>query len=141
MTVSQGQTQTVTAGPSPTSTGAPEGKESGSSSATKAGIAAGVAGGVSICALAGGIFLFMRMRRRRAAEAEYERKADIDRFVRGHKPSSASSLADSRLDPAAIMQRRESDGSIMDNQDYSRRILKVCVSRSLWSMISLELEC
>jgi len=32
---------------------------------------------------------------------------------------------DQRLDPVLLQQRRLSDGSIADNQDYSRRILKV----------------
>ncbi len=45
----------------------------------------------------------------------------------GAKPptSSAGSVSD-RLEPSVMMQRRQSDGSIADNQDYSRRILKVC---------------
>ena len=46
----------------------------------------------------------------------------------GAKPptSSAGSVSDARLEPSVMMQRRQSDGSIADNQDYSRRILKVC---------------
>ena len=38
---------------------------------------------------------------------------------------SSTSVTDSRLEPSVMFQRRMSDGSIADNQDYSRRILKV----------------
>lgn len=118
-----GQTQTVTAGdPGPTSTSPSASKSSGSGS--KAGIAAGVVVGVLVlCALAGGIFLYVRMRRRKAVEDEYRRNAEINRFVAGGKEGSM--MSDSRLEPSVMANRRMSDGSIADNQDYSRRILKV----------------
>ncbi|KAF6219316.1 hypothetical protein HO133_005141 [Letharia lupina] len=96
-----------------------------SSGPNKAGIAAGVvAGVVAISAIAGGIFFFLRNRKRRAVEAEYRRNVAGDY---GAKPptSSAGSVSDARLEPSVMMQRRQSDGSIADNQDYSRRILKV----------------
>jgi hypothetical protein len=35
-------------------------------------------------------------------------------------------MTDSRLDPEYFANRRSSNGSIADNEDYSRRILKVC---------------
>ncbi|MCJ1437172.1 hypothetical protein MMC27_006557 [Xylographa pallens] len=86
----------------------------------KAAIAAGVVVGVvGFCALIGGVLLWLRQRRRRAIEEEHRRK---------EKPGSSSgsqSLTDSRLEPSVMFQRRMSDGSIADNQDYSRRILKV----------------
>ena len=91
----------------------------------KAGIAAGVVVGiVALSAIAGGIFFFLRNRKRRAVEEEYRRNVAGDY---GAKPptSSAGSVSDARLEPSVMMQRRQSDGSIADNQDYSRRILKV----------------
>ncbi|KAM0805733.1 hypothetical protein BDR22DRAFT_884700 [Usnea florida] len=91
----------------------------------KAGIAAGVVVGiVALSAIAGGILFFLRNRKRRAVEEEYRRNL-VSGF--GAKPptSSAGSMSDSRLEPSVMMQRRQSDGSIADNQDYTRRILKV----------------
>ena len=91
----------------------------------KAGIAVGVVVGiVALSALVGGIVFFWRNRKRRAVEAEYRRNAANDYGV---KPptSSAGSVSDARLEPSVMMQRRQSDRSIADSQDYSRRILKV----------------
>jgi cell wall integrity and stress response component len=91
-----------------------------------------VVGLVAIAAIVGGIFLFMKNRRKRAIEEEYRRNAAVSSFMAGggkHPPNSSgggSSFTDTRLDPAVMAQRRMSDGSIADNQDYSRRILKVC---------------
>jgi cell wall integrity and stress response component len=102
-------------------------ESSSSSKPNVAGIAAGVVVGViAIAAIAGGLFLFMRNRKRRAIEEEHKRNAAISNFV-GKPPMSSSgtsSFTDTRLDPV-MAQRRMSDGSIADNQDYSRRILKV----------------
>ena len=85
----------------------------------KAAIAAGVVVSVVlVCALVGGLMFWLRQRRRRELEEEHRRKE------KPHSPSS-SSLPDSRLEPSVMFQRRQSDGSIADNQDYSRRILKV----------------
>jgi cell wall integrity and stress response component len=101
-----------------------------SGGASKAGIAAGVVVGlIAIAAIAGGAFIFFRNKQRREVEEEYRRNAAISEFTQGgkHPGSSAggSSFSDMRLDPAVMAQRRMSDGSIADNQDYSRRILKV----------------
>lgn len=121
-----GQTVVVTAvgeTNSATSTAKPS-----SGGPSKAGIAAGVVVGVvAIAAILGGLFLFMRSRKRKEIEEEYKRNAAVNSFVNAGKPppSSSSSFADMRLDPAVMAQRRMSDGSIADNQDYSRRILKV----------------
>ncbi len=77
-----------------------------------------------LSAIAGGIFFFLRNRKKRAVEEEYRR--NVAAGYNGKPPSSsAGSLNDSRLEPSVMMQRRQSDGSIADNQDYSRRILKV----------------
>lgn len=63
----------------------------------------------------------MRRRKRRQIEEEHLRTA-----AAGQKTTSSASgsFVDTRLDPV-MAQRRMSDGSIADNQDYSRRILKV----------------
>lgn len=108
-----GQTVVVT----PSSDADEEKKDSGPN---KAGIAAGVVVGVIvIAAAAGGIWFFLRKKRRNELEEEYKRQAAIKAFV---TPAETSTF-DTRLDPAVM--RRMSDGSIADNQDYSRRILKV----------------
>ncbi|PGH05087.1 cell wall integrity and stress response component [Blastomyces parvus] len=93
----------------------------------KAGIAAGVVVGVvALGALIGGGFFFMKYKKRKAVEEEYRRNATISSFVSGGKPGSQhTSLSDSRLDPVMMSQRRQSNGSIADDQDFSRRILKV----------------
>jgi cell wall integrity and stress response component len=99
------------------------GESSGKSRGSKAGIAAGVVVGIIVVgAIVGGVWFYLRGRKRRALEQEYRRNATINSFA---KPGSASSISDSRLEPSVMMQRRMSDGSIADNQDYSRRILKV----------------
>ena len=84
-----------------------------------AGIAAGVVVGVvATCAIAGGLFFFLRNRKRRAIEEEFHRNS-------ANPLPTTSNMSDSRLEPSVMMQRRQSDGSIADNRDYSRRILKV----------------
>ncbi|KAI1264610.1 hypothetical protein F5Y18DRAFT_75070 [Xylariaceae sp. FL1019] len=101
-------------------------KKSSSSSGT-VGIAVGVVVGVLVAAaIAGGAFFFVRRKRNSALEEEHRRNAAVNAFISGGKPPSSSggmSMADSRMDP--VMNRRLSDGSIADNQDYSRRILRV----------------
>jgi len=92
-----------------------------------AGIAAGVVVGiVGLFAILGGVWFFLRRRRQKQAEEDYRRNAaNVDSFVSGGKlHTSNSSMNDSRLDPSFI-DRRQSNGSIADNEDYSRRILKV----------------
>jgi cell wall integrity and stress response component len=83
----------------------------------KAGVAAGVVVGVVVLALIGvGAWIFLRRKRRQKIEEDYRKSAAVRGFVQ--KPAS-----DHRLDPSMV-QRRDSVGSIADNQDYSRRILK-----------------
>jgi cell wall integrity and stress response component len=102
----------VTITPSATATSTPE------KPVNKAGIAAGVVVGVlAIAGIGIGVFLLMKKRRREKVEEEYRKSAAAREFAR--KPEQ-----DHRLDPVMI-QRRDSVGSIADNQDYSRRILKV----------------
>jgi len=92
------------------------------------GIAVGVVVGiVAIAAIIIGVMFFLRQKRRREVEEEYKRQAAVNQFVNGGKShQSDNSLNDARLEPH-ILQRRESTGSIADNQDYSRRILTVCL--------------
>jgi len=94
------------------------------------GIAVGVVVGlIAIAAIAGGLWLFLRNKNKQEIEEEHRRQAAVSQFINGGKsPGSsngASSFTDTRLDPVVMSQRRMSDGSIADNQDYSRRILKV----------------
>ncbi|KAL8797569.1 MAG: hypothetical protein Q9195_000386 [Heterodermia aff. obscurata] len=99
--------------------------EKASKGPNTAGIAAGVVVGVAvICGIAGGLFFFLRHRKRRAQQEEHSRNHE-NPFNTNNLPSSAASMSDSRLEPSVMMQRRQSDGSIADNQDYSRRILTV----------------
>lgn len=115
MTVLAGKT--VTLMPTNTQAEATEEKKG----PNKVGIAVGVVVGVLVLAGAAGAFYFWyRKTRRNELEEEYKRQAAIAAFV---APSTETSSYDTRLDTAAL--RRMSDGSIADNQDYSRRILKV----------------
>lgn len=115
--------QSTHSGPTATATVTDAPKSSGPN---KAGIAAGVVVGiVALAAIVGGIFFWLRQKRRREVEEEYRRQAAVNSFVSGGKlHTSNSSMTDSRLDPD-FMARRQSNGSIADNEDYSRRILKV----------------
>lgn len=94
----------------------------GGGGTSKAGIAAGaVVGVIAVIAMGVGGFLVVRRNRRRQAEEEYRAAVAAKEFTASiRKPQP-----DTRLDPVMLQQRRMSDGSIADNQDYSRRILKV----------------
>jgi cell wall integrity and stress response component len=111
-------------------------KSGGGSSTNVAGIAAGVVVGVvAVAGIAIGLFFFMRHRKRKAAEEEFKR-TQVGDFMRhggtsgeGKPPNTGySNMSDSRLDPEA--NKRNSTGSIADNQDYSRRILRVSMRKS-----------
>lgn len=76
--------------------------------------------------------MYRRRQRNRQVEEEYRRNAAASGFSAGSKThNSGSTFSDTRLDPTVIAQRRMSDGSIADDQDYSRRILKVCYAIDL----------
>ncbi|KAI9892584.1 MAG: hypothetical protein M1814_001277 [Vezdaea aestivalis] len=122
-----GQTVVVTASGQPgiTVVPTPSSEVSAPSGPNKAGIAAGVVVAIVLVgALILGVWLFIRNRKKRAIEEEYRRNVAINSFTQKSHHAS-SSMSDSRLEPSVIGQRRQSDGSIADNQDYSRRILKV----------------
>lgn len=101
--------------------------KSGGGGTNTAGIAAGVVVGVvAVAGILGGIFFFMRRRRNKELEEKHRRNAAISTFFPGKPPSSSGgySVSDARLDPV-MAQRRVSNGSIADNEDYSRKILRV----------------
>jgi cell wall integrity and stress response component len=85
------------------------------------GAAAGIAIGVlALIAVGVGAFFFIRRRRREDYQKQYEGS---------HFGSSPGSLnrpfgTDQRLEPGMV-QKRESVGSLADEQDYSRKILRV----------------
>ncbi|RDA84997.1 hypothetical protein CP532_3884 [Ophiocordyceps camponoti-leonardi (nom. inval.)] len=103
----------------------PDDKKGG---ANTVGIAAGVVAGVVVAAaLAGGLIFYLRRKRNAQIEEEHRRNAAVSAFINGSKPPGSSgsmSMTDARLDPV-MANRRMSDGSIADNEDYSRRILRV----------------
>ena len=104
-----------------------EDDESGGGVSTAAIAAGSVAGVLGMASVVGGTFLYMRHRKRREAEEAYKHAVSANSFIEDGKrpPHSSGSGSDSRLDPVTA-QRRMSDGSIADNEDYSRRILQVC---------------
>lgn len=124
----------TTAKPSFTSTKAPEHTlsatptekpEEEKSGPNKAGIAAGVVVGVvGFAAIIAGVIFFLRQKKRREIEEEHRRREATNPFF-GH--STSTSMTDSRLDPS-YMDRRQSNGSIADNEDFSRRILKASLA-------------
>ena len=87
-----------------------------------------MAGLVILGAAFGGLFWYLKKKRNQEIEEEHRRNAAVSAFINGSNPSDSSdgtiSMTDSRLDPV-MAQRRLSDGSIADNQDYSRKILRV----------------
>ncbi|KAL8909169.1 MAG: hypothetical protein Q9207_000343 [Kuettlingeria erythrocarpa] len=93
----------------------------------QAGIVAGVVVGLAaIGIIAGGLFFFLRNRKQRAQATQNQMNNAENPFETESKPPQSShSMSDSRLEPSVMLQRRQSDVSIADNQDYSRRILQV----------------
>jgi len=78
---------------------------------------------VAVAAIVGAIFFFVRRRRNQRDNnswngSEMAGKTQIPAMRRAPGPES-------RIDPEALANHRMSDGSIADNEDYSRRILKV----------------
>ncbi|SMQ55327.1 unnamed protein product [Zymoseptoria tritici ST99CH_3D7] len=124
-----GQTVVVTVPASARATASETSKPSSGGGPNTAGIAAGVVVGVvAIAGMALGGYFFMRHKRRREAEEDFKQRTHVDNMMRAgseRKPpgTSYSGMSDQRLDPEA--GRRNSVGSLADNQDYSRRILRV----------------
>lgn len=91
---------------------------SSSSSHNTAAIAAGVVVGVvGFAALIGAAFFFYRHKKNK-------RRAEFSHGV-GDYDSRAPPMSDSRFDGPSMAQRRQSNGSIDENHDFSRRILQV----------------
>lgn len=107
-----------------------------------AGVVAGcVVGVLAVAGGAGAAWFFMRRRRNTEIEEEHRRNAAVNAFISGSKPPGSSgsiSMTDSRLDPV-MGHRRLSNGSIDDNQDYSRKILRVCPIMSIQQVQTLTL--
>ena len=108
-----------------TSTSEPQGALQGESNSNSdksntAAIAAGVVVGVvGFSALLGAIFFVWRFKKRRS-QGNYHNTGPVEHYS---KPMSTSS--NSRFDGDFMAQRRQSNGSIDDDQDFSRRILQV----------------
>jgi cell wall integrity and stress response component len=123
-TSSAAPTSTTAAQASATPSSAPQEDDSKPNTvAIAVGVVIGILGLASIVF---GIWFLLRRRRQHQAEEDYRRNAaNVNAFVNGGKlHTSNSSMNDSRLDPSFV-DRRQSNGSIADNEDYSRRILKV----------------
>jgi len=122
--VSAKPSTTTSAAPSPTKSAPPPPPDSKPNTVA---VAVGVVVGVlALGAICFGVWFLLRRRRQKQAEEDYRRNAaNVNTFVNGGKlHTSNSSMNDSRLDPS-FLDRRQSNGSIADNEDYSRRILKV----------------
>jgi cell wall integrity and stress response component len=118
-TAASGQTVIVTSESSATPTTESNENEKASSSKNTAAIAAGVVVGVvGFAALCGAVFFWWRSKNNKANAAT--------RGPAGYgHDSSPPSMSDSRFDGDYMAQRRQSNGSIDDDHDFSRRILQV----------------
>ncbi|RJE27258.1 WSC domain protein [Aspergillus sclerotialis] len=116
-----GETIVVTQAPeSQDSSSAGADTKKDSSKSNTAAIAAGVVVGVvGFFALIGAAFFFYRFKKRKG-QPNYLNNGPVDHYA---KPMSTSS--NSRFDGDFMAQRRQSNGSIDDDQDFSRRILQV----------------
>ncbi|KAL2884677.1 hypothetical protein HOO65_100081 [Ceratocystis lukuohia] len=125
-TSASGNAATSAAAPATTTSSDSQSNKDDKKSSNVGPIVGGLVGGIfGLAAVAGGVFLYMRRRRNREIEEEHRRNAAVNAFINGKSsPGGSMSISDSRLDPV-MAQRRMSDGSIADNEDYSRRILRV----------------
>ncbi|EOA89608.1 uncharacterized protein SETTUDRAFT_159209 [Exserohilum turcica Et28A] len=117
----------ATSSETPTATATPSAAPVQNDKPNTVAIAVGVVVGIlALSAILFGVWFLLRRKRQQQAEEDYRRNAaNANAFVgSGKLHTSNSSMNDSRLDPS-FMDRRQSNGSIADNEDYSRRILKV----------------
>jgi len=118
-------TVVVTATGQTTTTGS-SGSGGGGGGSNTAGIAAGVVVGVvGLAAIVGASLFFIRRQKRRAVEESYRRNAAINGFVGNNTKPAAAPMSNSRWDGDFMAERRRSNGSIADDEDFSRRILTV----------------
>ncbi|KXT16017.1 hypothetical protein AC579_7111 [Pseudocercospora musae] len=127
--IAPGHTVVVTIAPDTSSTSIASPDKSGGGGTNTTGIAVGVVVGVvAVAGIIGALVFWRKRKNAREAEEEYARKNQANDFIRGggeRKPPGTgySGMSDQRLDPEA--GRRNSVGSLADNQDYSRRILRI----------------
>lgn len=116
-------TKTADAVKSETPTKEPTDKKKEEEKKSSGGVSKGTAAAAAVvsilvaAAIAIGGFILFRRRQRERIEEEYRRTLAARDFTK--KPEM-----DHRLEPV-MLHRRDSVGSIADNEDYSRRILKV----------------
>jgi cell wall integrity and stress response component len=121
------------------SSGSGGGGGGGGGGSNTAGIAAGVVVGVvGLAAIVGASLFFIRRQKRRAVEESYRRNAAINGFVGNNTKPAAAPMSNSRWDGDFMAERRRSNGSIADDEDFSRRILTVstCESGKLRDLLS-----
>lgn len=94
-------------------------KEGPNTAAIAAGVVIGVVG---FAALVGAGFFLWRFKNRHPGDQRMREMSNVEQFG---KPVSRDSAADSRFDGDFMAQRRQSNGSIDDDRDFSRRILQV----------------
>ncbi|KAJ6126763.1 hypothetical protein N7523_002375 [Penicillium sp. IBT 18751x] len=108
---------TATSAPLPSSSDdiAAETKSTHNTAAIAAGVVVGVVG---LAALAGAVWFFYHSKKQKAEGF----RGTAGGYVRESQPPS---MTDSRFDGGYMAQRRQSNGSIDDDHDFSRRILQV----------------
>jgi cell wall integrity and stress response component len=113
--------------------------KSGKSGSSAGGIAAGVIVAVLVVsAIFGGVFFYFRRKRQQENEVEEIKSQNAVKDMSfgssgssgkppiGNQDRPSMWAPDARMD-SGTAQQRVSTGSIADNQDFSRRILQVCL--------------
>jgi cell wall integrity and stress response component len=115
-------TPTPTADASTSSSSSSSSAAPSSSSKLSTGAVAGIAVAVVVIVAAAGVVGFFLWRRRQAREEEYTRADDYTSSFQG--PAPVEKRVDQRLEPV-MLDKRISAASLADEQDYSRKILRV----------------
>ena len=106
-----------------TSTASADNDSSKKDGPNTAAIAAGVViGVVGLAALIGAGFFLWRFKKRHPADQRMREMSNVEQFG---KPMSQDSMSDHRFDGDFMAHRRQSNGSIDDDRDFSRRVLQV----------------
>ncbi|KAI9728420.1 MAG: hypothetical protein M1828_003820 [Chrysothrix sp. TS-e1954] len=100
---------------------------SGLSTGGKVGIAIGVIGGViALAAIIGAVVVYLKRNNKDGVTGRHRRNTSTNGFVASGVAPAGSIASDNRLDTTMVENRRRSGESVFaDNEDYSRRILKV----------------